>query len=306
MSHTPDALNRQFGLPGLLAFEQGEGGLIRAAITTPGAQAHVYLHGAHIASFVQADRAPLLFLSGQSAFATGKPIRGGVPVIFPWFGAFPDRTDLPMHGFARLREWSVESVARLPQAGLSLTLLLRDDAQTLALWPHRFELRFRVSILPAGAPDAPARLRMELLTRNTDDHAWSFEEALHTYFHVGDVRQARVEGLDGVTYNARNEGSAARVQAGPVLFTGETDRLYQKTDATCVLHDPAIGRQITVEKVGSLSTVVWNPWIDRAKAIPDLGDDEWPGMLCIETANAREQALTLAPGQTHAMVATLG
>jgi glucose-6-phosphate 1-epimerase len=40
--------------------------------------------------------------------------------------------------------------------------------------------------------------------------------------------------------------------------------------------------------------------------MPDFGDDEWPRMLCVETANVGEQAPTLAPGGTHVMTATLG
>lgn len=314
MPLTLEKLNQQFALPGLLRFEAGEGGLTRATIETPAAQAHVYLHGAHVATFNQTGRPPLLFVSAKSHFEAGKPIRGGVPVIFPWFGAHSQRTDLPAHGFVRLRDWEIDSVAREPGGGVTLTLLFRHDEQSLALWPHRFELRHRVSIVPGGEPvpgkkgkaapaGEPASIEMSLIVRNTGDAPFTFEEALHTYFHVGDVRSAKVTGLEGVTYNARNEGDSARVQQGPITFSGETDRLYQGTPGTCLLEDASLGRTIRVEKAGSLSTVVWNPWIDKARAMPDFGDDEWPGMLCIETANARAQSVALAPGQSHTMTA---
>ncbi|MCX5662435.1 MAG: D-hexose-6-phosphate mutarotase [Planctomycetota bacterium] len=305
MPQSLEQLNTQFALPGLLQFESGQGGLTRVAITTPHAEAQVYLHGAHVTSFVQSGKPPMLFLSGKSWFEDGKPIRGGVPLVFPWFGAHPDRAELPAHGFARLKAWEVESVARGPRGGVTITLLTRHDDKTLAAWPHRFELRHRVSVVPDEKTGEPAALVMELSTRNAGDQPMPFEEALHTYLHVGDVRQAKVTGLDGVSYTARNEGGAARTQSGPVTFTGETDRLYQGTAGTCELDDPALGRKIVVSKTGSLSTVVWNPWIDKAKAMVDFGDEEWPGMACIETANAREQTVTLPPGKTHTMTATL-
>jgi D-hexose-6-phosphate mutarotase len=62
---------------------------------------------------------------------------------------------------------------------------------------------------------------------------------------------------------------------------------------------------LVVEKAGSNATVVWNPWIAKAKAMPDFGDDEWPGMLCIETCNVQQYAITLAPGESHTMIATI-
>jgi glucose-6-phosphate 1-epimerase len=64
-------------------------------------------------------------------------------------------------------------------------------------------------------------------------------------------------------------------------------------------------RRIIVEKSGSATTVVWNPWIAKSAALPDFGNDEWPGMLCIETANAADDAVTLAAGAKHVLTATV-
>ena len=129
---------------------------------------------------------------------------------------------------------------------------------------------------------------------------------MHTYFAVSDIHQCSVTGLEDARYDSTVEGVTQKSQGEkPLQFTAETDRLYLNTPATCVIHDPGWQRRIVVAKSGSDSTVVWNPWIAKAKAMPDFGDDEWPGMLCIETVNARSNAVTLAPGQTHAMRATL-
>src|SRR5690606_20141531 len=71
-------------------FDQGNGGLTRIVVDTDEAEAHVYLHGAHVTHYQprggRQQQSPVLMLSNRSHFQTGKPIRGGVPVIFPWFG----------------------------------------------------------------------------------------------------------------------------------------------------------------------------------------------------------------------------
>jgi glucose-6-phosphate 1-epimerase len=160
--------------------------------------------------------------------------------------------------------------------------------------PHAFTARFTATI--------GETLAMELAVTNAGGAPMTFTEALHTYFAVGDVRQTRVSGLEGVEYFDKVIGAPARKGDGPVTFTGETDRVYFNTKSTCTIDDPVFGRRITVEKSGSESTVVWNPWIDRAKALPDFGDDEWPAMVCIETANTKyNAAITLQPGATHTM-----
>jgi len=94
-------------------------------------------------------------------------------------------------------------------------------------------------------------------------------------------------------------------EAGPIAIAGETDRVYNGTKATVTIEDPAWKRRVVVGKTGSSTTVVWNPWVAKAKAMPDFGDDEWTGMLCVETANAGDDAVTLAPGASHVMTATL-
>jgi D-hexose-6-phosphate mutarotase len=290
----------RFSIPGVLRFEAGEGGLTRAAITTPHADAHVYLHGAHVTHYHPHAQAPLLFMSHKSAFAAGKPIRGGVPICFPWFGPKKDDASAPAHGFARLKEWSVESSAKADDGSAQLVLSLSSDDATRKAWPLDFRCRLTVVVGP--------ELRMALEVQNTGSQAFTFEEALHSYFSVVDIRQVRVEGLEateyldkagGQTVTRRNQG------AQPITFTGETDRVYLSTKATCVAHDVAGARNISVAKSGSDATVVWNPWIAKAKAMADFGDDEWPNMLCIETANVAELAVNLDAGKSHTMSAVI-
>ncbi len=275
-----DILTRQFGIPQVLRFEAGEGGLTRAVFTTPLADAHIYLYGAHVTHFQPRGQKPVLFLSRQALFTPGKPIRGGVPVCFPWFGTKEDDAAAAMHGTVRLRVWEVESSTA--------------DEIVLKTAEPPFVIRHRVTVRET--------LTMALEVTNTVNAASRFEEALHSYFAVSDVRKVTVEGLAGAEYLDKTEGfKRKREGTGLMRLTHEPDRLYLNTKTTCIIDDPGWQRRLIIEKENSDSTVVWNPWDVRAKALADFGDEEWPGMLCIETVNARENAVTVAAGQTHVM-----
>ncbi|MEQ1860150.1 MAG: D-hexose-6-phosphate mutarotase [Chthoniobacteraceae bacterium] len=286
---------RPLEIPGA-TFAEGSGGLTVLDIATPLARARIFIHGAHVAEWTPAGAQPVLFMSAASHFAPGKAIRGGVPVCFPWFGGRAGHPDSPAHGFARSVEWGVESLVREDDGTISVSLILADSDATRAHWPHAFLVRHRIRVGTA--------LEMTLEVTNRDTAPFAFEEALHTYFAVSAVQSVEVHGLEGAEFIDKVGGVARKRQpAEPLRFTGETDRVFPNTTATCVLHD--VARQIAVEKSGSATTVVWNPWIAKAKAMADFGDDEWPGMACIETANSGEDTITLAAGAKHAMTARI-
>ena len=291
------ALDARFGIAGILRFEAGPGGLPRAVATVAGSTAHVYLHGAHVTHFQPAASPPVLFMSPRSAFAPGRAIRGGVPVIFPWFGPNPDDARLPAHGFARTAEWAVESVEG-DAASVAIALVLGSDDITRTLWPHDFRLRHRVRI--------GRTLEMTLTVENPSPVAWMFQEALHTYLHVADVEAASVEGLGGLTYIDKADGGARKQQpAEPVRLHGLTDRVYLGTETACVVADPVLGRRLLIDKHGSRTTVIWNPGQEVGREMGDLGPQAWRSMLCVETANAADDAVRLGAGQRHEMTARL-
>jgi D-hexose-6-phosphate mutarotase len=295
---TLDALKKNFATTSdRVRFETGQGGLIRAVLSSPTSEAHVYLHGAHVTHFARPGQPPLLFLSNKSLFQRDKAIRGGIPICFPWFGPRGGHPDSPMHGFARLSEWTVESADTTGNAA-SITLGLRDSDDTRKLWPHPFAARYTVT--------AGETLALELAVTNTGKSEFPFEEALHTYFGVADIKNVTVEGLSGVDYIDKTDAMATKTQGGkPIRIVEETDRVYLNTTSACTLVDPGLRRRITVAKENSDATVVWNPWIAKARSMADFGDDEWPKMLCIETCNVGVTAVTLAAGATHVMRATL-
>jgi glucose-6-phosphate 1-epimerase len=299
-----NALRERHVIPGSVDISAGNGGLPLVTVTTPVSTAEVYLHGAHVTRFGRNGEKPLLFVSSKSHFAPGKAIRGGVPLIFPWFGPNAADPSLPAHGFARTRAWELASTARDADGSVTLRLTLAPDAGSRKLWPHEFLLTLAVTV--------GASLRMALEVRNTGDQPFRFEEAFHTYLAVSDVQRVQIDGLAGRAYLDKTDAGARKVQKeSPFGITGETDRLYLDTPDTVLITDPAGSpaggpRVVVVSKENAGSTVVWNPWIAKAIAMSDFGDQEWPEMLCIETANAASNAVTLGPGQSHVMSSTVG
>jgi glucose-6-phosphate 1-epimerase len=290
-------LQRRFGIPGVVRIDEGKGSLPRITVTSELASAELYLHGAHLTHFQPRDARPLLFMSAESHFDATRPIRGGIPVVFPWFGPKAGAPDAPAHGFARIRSWTLDSCEALADGTVRVALVLASDEASLRLWPHPFTLRM---IFTVGRS-----LGLDLEVRGVGSPL-TFEEAFHTYFLVGDVRQVRVDGLENTEYLDKVDSFRKKMQPPePIRISGETDRVYLNTRAAGVIHDPVFGRTITVEKEDSATTVVWNPWIDKARAMPDFGDDEWPGMICVETANVGEAAVRLGADSTHRLRALI-
>ena len=291
-------LNGRFGLDSALRFEDGPGGLTRATIATDAATAENYLQGAHVAAWQPGGvEHPVLFMSAKSHFAVDKAIRGGVPLVFPWFA---DRTcglPGPSHGFARTLPWEVVATERRAE-GVALSFKLLPNQATRDLGFDHFVLIYEVVI--------GQRLMLTLEVENVGDSPLMFEEALHAYYAVSDVRQIEVSGLDETDYLDRADNAKPRHQGvGAIRFAGETDQLHLNTIAAVTISDPGWRRRIAIEKHGSKSTVVWNPWIEKASRLADLGGEAWPHMVCVEPANAAKNAVTLAPGGTHTMGITV-
>jgi len=221
-----------------------------------------------------------------------------VPICFPWFGPKAGSPDAPPHGFARILPWAVAAVTRGSDGSLRAELDLTPEAAARGGFPHELALSLTVRV--------GRNLWLDLAVRNTDAAPRAFEAALHSYFAVSDVRHARIHGLEGVPYVDKTAGMARRPGASePIAIAAETDRVYLGAVGPVTIEDPGWRRRIVVAKSGSSTTVVWNPWVAKARAMADFGDEEWPGMVCVETANAMDDAVTLAPGATHVMTATL-
>jgi len=286
------SLNESFGIAGKIAFEDHEG-LTRAVITTPAATATVYLQGAHIAEWQPAGEEPVLFLSKKTAFKKGKALRGGVPVIFPWFGDRHDGQPGPAHGFARAADWDLAYVA-LVGDDVHLTFTLLPSDATRALGFDHFKVAY---VLLIGRT-----LTLQLSVVNEAPAPLVFEEALHTYYVVSDVREVSTTGLAKTTFLDKRDNGLEKFQIeDPLVLRWTTDRVYFNSTAECVIHDPGLKRRIAIDKTGSATTIVWNPWSELTPGLADMEPDAWPGMICVESGNAGPNAITLAPGKSHTL-----
>lgn len=259
-------------------------------VSTHWSTAEVYLHGAHVTHFRKKEEAPLLFLSQCSRFSPNDPIRGGIPVIFPWFGP---RGCFPQHGFVRLKTWELKEFIPSSDGSVSLRLALPPVPEAASFPPCNVEYIITVS----------DSLKLELEITNLSKTApFSFENCLHTYFDVGDISAVSVKGLKDSSYLDKVENFAKKMEKNDAIrISAEVDRVYLNTTSTVSIEDQSHGRTIAMEKEGSISTVVWNPWINKAQQMPDFGNDEYQRMVCVESGNVGDNKVELQPGETSSL-----
>ena len=288
--------DRRHEISGIARIVEGNGGLPKVSITSSEAAGEMYLHGAHVTSWKPAGADEVLFLSTQARWEDGRAIRGGVPICFPWFGDKADDPKAPAHGFVRTKAWQIESIAQA-EGAVTVSMFTESDESTKKWWPADFRLVHRATF--------GRQLTLELVITNTGKTPLRFEEALHAYYRVGNLEKARVRGLDAVPYLDKTDSNRENVQRGEIAITAETDRVYLNTTHAVELEDPALHRRTRVTKENSRTTVVWNPWVRKAHSLSDLGDEEWRQFICIETCNAEEFAVDLAPGEQHTLKAVV-
>ncbi len=284
--------NDEFGIDGILQICAGNGGFPLITIDNEHARAEICSYAGQVLSYrPEGEKDDLLFVSQQAHFKPGKAIKGGVPVCWPWFGPDPEARGRPDHGFVRARPWTLLVTESMSDGATRVRLGVRDDEVTRALWPHAFALEIEVTV--------GATLELALISRNTGDAPVTLTQALHTYFNIGDVRQAQVLGLAGFDYIDKVGETAERTQSGPINFDGPVNRIYLDTADELIIDDPSLGRRIHIEREGSRSAVVWNPWIEQSRSMGDFGDDEYLRMVCVETTNAAKDSVQVAPGATY-------
>ena len=290
-----DRLNATFGRPGGVAFEVSPLGGIVARLTHGQNQVIVALQGAQVLSWLHQGR-EMLWLSPAARLGTGKAVRGGIPVCWPWFGPHPGDAAKPAHGFVRTREWDV-GTTDCATARTQLRLSLATAPEDLNLWPHQAAVELTVR-LDTG-------LSLALTTCNTGESAVAMTQALHTYFTVDDIATVLIEGLDGRTYIDKLDRGSRKVQAGAIGFDREVDRIYVGETGDVTLVDAVARWRLRIRSHCSRSTVVWNPWFEKTARLGDMGsNDAYRRMVCIETANAGDDVVTVAPGARHMLGVT--
>ncbi|HEY9097752.1 MAG TPA: dihydroxy-acid dehydratase [Thiobacillus sp.] len=291
----------RFAIAGQLSFREGAGGLTYADIDNHGGRATLCLQGAHVVNFrPKSQQEPVVWVSDAAKFAPGKSIRGGAPVCWPWFGAHASEASFPAHGFARTVAWTVTGSRKRNDSKTELTLQLAETEQTRKQWPHATRLTLTVIV--------GDKLELQLATTNLDDKPIQVGEALHTYLQISDVGSVKITGLEGATFHDKVDNFAKKKQSGAIALKSEVDRVYVNTPAECVIEDTGLNRRIRIAKTGSLSTIVWTPWTEKAEQMGDMGQGKsgtgWREMVCVESANAMDNVVTVAPGETHTLAVT--
>ncbi|WP_054543478.1 D-hexose-6-phosphate mutarotase [Aeromonas dhakensis] len=252
------------------------------------AKAEISLFGAHVLSYQRHDEPASIWLSDKAVLDGSKPIRGGIPLCWPWFGPAPARvgSGKPSHGFARTSLWTLDGVSDHGD-GTLVHLSLRDNETTRQLWPHAFELELDVLV--------GKELALVLTTRNTGKEPLVYSGALHTYLQISSPEAVSVSGL-GEPYADKLTGQNGQ-QQGALTLNGPLDRVYWQPDAQVSIQDGE--RETRVVSGNHDSVVVWTPWLEGASAMADMSDDGYRTMLCVEAAIANEAGVTVAPDEEH-------
>lgn len=294
-----DKLNTDFSLQqgdNVLCFKNTEADIPHIEINNAFASARISLQGAHILSWKPHNEDEVIWLSEDATFAREKSVRGGIPLCWPWFGAadFKRETTIPLpaHGFARTVFWKVVDTAQLESGETQVTFQL--DTTTLSInteemWPTATLATYRVVI--------GETLSLELTTLNNSSETFTLGQALHTYFNVEDISEVTVQGLENKDYLDKTDAFNRYSQTTPLSISGEVDRIYLDTGDRVNIENNK--RKIVIETQGSHSTVVWNPGEEVADKMGDLGEQGYKAMLCVESANAAEDTVEIAPGDSH-------
>ncbi len=254
------------------------------------ATATISLQGAQVLKFKPKRGQPVLWFPEENNLVKDRPIRGGIPVCWPWYG----KQDGVLHGFARNNDWELESNKNLDTGETEINLVLKNLEKDF--WPHEFILKLTVLV--------GKELKITLSTKNIDDHEFKFENLLHTYLNISNINNVEINGLENVVYLDEVNSFEKEVESDTLLINQEVDRIYLHKGNVEVL-DYEWKRKIIVNKTNSNSTVIWNPGIDKAKRLVDFPDEEYEHMICIEAGNVLEDNIVLKPGEINLLTTTI-
>ena len=297
---TVEDLNKNFSFHdenNYLIFKNGQADIPVIEIKNDQASATISLQGAHVLSWKPRDKDDVIWLSNEATFAAGKSIRGGIPICWPWFGAHESNDSFPAHGFARTVLWQVTDTQKLSPDETQITFRLSTnqlDKNLQKMWPQETIAEYRLTIAKT--------LTLELTTFNNSDETITVGQALHTYFNIEDISNTTVYGLEGKTYLDKTDNFKSKIQDGQITINNEVDRVYLDTADDIAIDNKK--RKIIINKQGSNSTVVWNPWEDVATKMGDLGEAGYKKMLCVESANAADDTITIKAGESYTLLVT--
>lgn len=293
-----EELEDSFSIEGEVGFAELEENMAFITISNKFADADICLYGAQVTSFRPQKTMEILWMSPESNFIEGRPIRGGIPVCFPWFGPHKSDPAKPQHGFARLMNWNVAETASLVNGETKVVLQLSSDADTKEYWNYDFCADLTIIIGKI--------LTVNLKITNTSEVSFEYTTALHTYYNVSSVEEISIEGLQNTKYYNQLDGGEYFQDTPSLEIKKAETRHYLDTENNCIINDPIFRRQIKVAKAGSKVTTVWNPGEETCEKIDDIPDDGYHSFVCIEAVNAFNNLISLSPGESHVTSAIIG
>ncbi|MEA3404839.1 MAG: D-hexose-6-phosphate mutarotase [Pseudomonadota bacterium] len=291
----PEQFVNQFTAEGVSFSMQDHIMLIKVA--NEFATATITTHGASVLSFIPKGADDLLWVSPMAVYNGEKPIRGGIPICWPWFGG-AKQAGLPAHGFVRNTVWHLDHVSNMESGVTEVVLSIDSSQETLKLWPHDFHLELRIEV--------GEKLAVSLTTTNKSDHDIEITEALHTYFNIKDATGLTISGLENSTqYDTLQTPNAVSKQAVDITLNPPMDSVFVNQSADIHIHDQANHRKILIEKQQALSTVVWNPGSEIVKGFADIPDQAWSDFVCVEAGNVFDNVVVIPAGEKHTMTMML-
>lgn len=270
-----------------------EDGVELIEIDNEHAKAVITTLGACVLSFIPNGKKDLLWVSDQAVYDGSKPIRGGIPVCWPWFGKALE-SGLPAHGFVRNKVWQIKKVEHLDSGETRVQLTITADEHSKALWNYDFELVLNIEI--------GKQLLLSLNTTNCSDEPFTITEALHTYFNIGLPQGLRIEGLDGAIHEDKLVEHALPVtQQGDVVLNPPMDSVFQAVPGEILIHDMDQHRRIRIRNRNAKSAVVWNPGAEIVKGFNDIDNGAWQDFACVESGNVLDDFVTINPGSKHTL-----
>jgi glucose-6-phosphate 1-epimerase len=289
-------LNTDYGIANKVEFVEGQGNFPLIKISNEYAEATISVYAGQVLSFKPVGQTEdVMFFSNKAYHQTGKAMKGGTPICWPWFGPDPEEKGRASHGFVRDRLWQVRDVISTQDGATQVTMGLIDTSETKAIWDYSFDFAIVITVAQV--------LTIKLVTRNTGTEAFSITQALHTYFKIGDINQVKVLGLENKAYLDKVDHGQQKTQSGAITFSGECDRIYLDVPATLTIADQGLNRQIIVTATNSKTAIVWNPGADIAASMADLGDRDYEHFVCVETANAANEIINIPAGGQYEMSA---
>jgi glucose-6-phosphate 1-epimerase len=263
------------------------------------AEATIFLQGAQLSQYQPHKEQGVIWLSPECDYKAGSPLRGGIPICWPWFGALDKNPEAiqqqvcssveQAHGFVRTLEWDVDFIQAISLDETELQMSLTLDANNR--WPFACKLVLKFTI--------GARLTLCFEVQNNDSKSFVFTSALHSYFAIGDIRQAKISGLDNKPFIDALNDRQVFTQRGDITIDREIDRIYETNGENVQIVDNQWQRQISIVSKSSANAVVWNPWVEKSKRLSQFSDSNFEKMLCVESANIGSAGETLQPGERH-------